>query len=347
MKSSFLLIILAIIILVFVFVIFIFETISSTQNDSQNMINQNNLEKYSNALVDIPEYYNNCSDSKFVILTTDRHLFQNCALSKNITEMGAEKLEFELKPELSLLYSELEPKNNTVVVFPTFTLSAYSEPGFYTFYRGDCDQEFHGTLFRDDDCLTVNIKNDFDGNYNTSDSGFKILNLLNYNFITDIDVDKNPSILNSYDTVILLHNEYVTKTEFDAITSHPNVVYLYPNALYAEISVDYENNTITLIRGHNYPEVTITNGFDWIFDNTHPMEYDNSCMPWYFYEIDNGVMLSCYPENVLLTDAFLLKALTEINNSMWWNVYQKIYDKNVSDDEKDIFLEFFKLVPKK
>ncbi len=64
-------------------------------------------------------------------------------------------------------------------------------------------------------------------------------------------------------------------------------------------------------------------------------------------EIDNGVMLSCYPENVLLTDAFLLKALTEINNSMWWNVYQKIYDKNVPDDEKDIFLEFFKLVPKK
>ena len=347
MKSSFLLIILAIIILVFVFVIFSFETISSTQNDSQNMINQNNLEKYSNTLVDIPEYYNNCSDSKFVNLTTDRHLFQNCALSKNITEMGAEKLEFELKPELSLLYSELEPKNNTVVIFPIFTLSAYSEPGFYTFYRGDCDQEFHGTLFRDDDCLTVNIKNDFDGNYNTSDSGFKILNLLNYNFITDIDVDKNPSILNSYDTVILLHNEYVTKIEFDAITSHPNVVYLYPNALYAEISVDYENNTITLIRGHNYPEVTITNGFDWIFDNTHPMEYDNSCMPWYFYKIDNGVMLSCYPENALLTDAFLLKALTEINNSMWWNVYQKIDDKNVPDDEKDIFLEFFKLVPKK
>jgi hypothetical protein len=328
--------------------VFSFEIISFTpKNDSQNMINQNNLEKKSDPLVDILEYNNNCSDPQFVTLTTDRHLFQNCALSKNITEMGAKKLEFELKSELSPLYSELEPKDNVIVVFPTFTLSAYSEPGFYTFYRGDCDQEFHGVLFRDDDCLTVNIRTDFDGSYNTSDSGFKILNILNYNFITDIDIDKNPSILNSYDTVILLHNEYVTKTEFDAITSHPNVVYLYPNALYAEVSVDYENNTMTLIRGHNYPEITITNGFDWVFDNTHPMEYDNSCMPWYFYEIDNGLMLSCYPENVLLTDAFLLKALAEIDNPMWWNIYQKIDDKTVNEEEEDIFLEFFKLVPKK
>ena len=42
----------------------------------------------------------------------------------------------------------------------------------------------------------------------------------------------------------MLHNEYVTRPMFDAITSHPNVIYLYPNALYAEIEVNYidENN---------------------------------------------------------------------------------------------------------
>ena len=45
----------------------------------------------------------------------------------------------------------------------------------------------------------------------------------------------------------MLHNEYVTQAMFDAITNHPNVIYLYPNALYAEIEVDYENNLITLI----------------------------------------------------------------------------------------------------
>ena len=75
----------------------------------------------------------------------------------------------------------------------------------------------------------------------------------------------------------MLHNEYVTRTMFDAITNHPNVLYLYPNALYAEIEVDYIDETITLIRGHNYPEPEITNGFDWEFDNTHPYEFDSEC----------------------------------------------------------------------
>ena len=319
---------------------------TSETNSHESPINQVSISAIQ-MIEEIHKYEFDCDDTTLVNLTTERHLFQMCAFPNNLTELGAKKLEFELKPELFSLYLELQSKNNTIVVFPTFTLSAYSEPGFYTFFRGECDQEFHGVLFRDDDCLTVNIKNDFEGDYNTSDTGFKILNLLNYNFITDIDIDKNPSILDNYDTVILLHNEYVTKNEFNAITAHPNVVYLYPNALYAEVSVDYEKNTLTLVRGHNYPQTTITNGFDWVFDNTHPMEFDNSCMPWYFYEIDNGLMLSCYPENVLKTDAFLLKALAEIDNPIWWNVYQKISDNNVSIEEKEEYLNFFKLVPKK
>ena len=320
---------------------------STSELDYQDSKNNSIVNTDIKLLKKVPKYEADCSDNKFINLTTERDLFQNCALADDLTELGAKKLDFQLKPELFSLYSELQPKNNVVVVFPTFTLSAYSEPGFYTFYRGECDQEFHGTLFRDEDCLTVNIKNNFEGNYNTSDTGFKILNLLNYNFITDIDIDKNPSILDSYDVVILLHNEYVTRTEFNAITSHQNVVYLYPNALYAEVSVDYEKNTITLVRGHNYPEITIRNGFDWIHDNTHPMEYDNSCMPWYFYKINNGLMLSCYPENILLSDAFLLKALVEIDDPSWWNVYEKIIDNNISEEEKELYLDFFKLVPKK
>ena len=87
---------------------------------------------------------------------------------------------------------------------------------------------------------------------------------------------------------------------FDAITNHPNVIYLYPNALYAEIEVDYVDETITLIRGHNYPEPQITNGFDWEFDNTHPYEYDSLCADMKFYQIENGWMTNCYPENFFL-----------------------------------------------
>ena len=83
----------------------------------------------------------------------------------------------------------------------------------------------------------------------------------------------------------MLHNEYVTEKEFDAITNYPKVVYLYPNALYAKVISNYDNNTITLIRGHEYPSPQIGNGFDWKFDNS-VLEYDNSCADWKFNEID-------------------------------------------------------------
>ena len=98
-------------------------------------------------------------------------------------------------------------------------------------------------------------------------------------------------------------NEYVTRTMFDAITNHPNVIYLYPNALYAEIEVNYIDETITLIRGHNYPEPEITNGFDWEFDNTHPYEYDSECKIIEIYKIKNGWMTTCYPENIFLKNS--------------------------------------------
>jgi len=138
---------------------------------------------------------------------------------------------------------------------------------------------------------------------------------LGYPTITDADIDRNPSILQQFDKVIMLHNEYVTRTMFDAITNHPNVIYLYPNALYAEIEVNYIDETITLIRGHNYPEPEITNGFDWEFDNTHPFEYDTECADMKMYQIKNGWMTNCYPENVFLKNSHpmvLLKAIKDL-----------------------------------
>ena len=186
------------------------------------------------------------------------------------------------------------------VVSPIFTDSAYDRFGFYDYYRGDCDS-----------CTTTTIS---DGvlDYNSSVYGYQLLTLLGYSPITDIDIDKNPSILKKYDKIIMLHNEYVTRAMFDAITSHPKVIYLYPNALYAEIEVDYDNNTITLIRGHNYPEKEISNGFDWEFDNTHPFEYDNNCEQMLFYPIDNGWMSNCYPEKILPASPIIFQTLKDL-----------------------------------
>jgi hypothetical protein len=210
--------------------------------------------------------------------------------------------EFELKPELADLYDEIGVTNhpqNTIVINPVFTAMAYSDHGFYSYYRGECDTS----------CLTVKIADD-PLSYHSSENGIKILKLLGYSFITDIDVDKNPNILSKYDKVILLHNEYVTKKEFDAITSHPNVIYLYPNSLFAEIKADYDANTITLIRGHSYPDKEIANGFGWKFDNTN-YEADNECKDMFFYKIDNGYMLNCYPVGMIYKGKLLLKQIKD------------------------------------
>lgn len=207
-------------------------------------------------------------------------------------------IQFEKRENQTENYKKLIPSQKSAVIIPIFTSSAYYEPGFYTYYRGQCDTQ----------CLTTKIKFLYSYGYSGSANAIKVLKLLGYETITDIDVDKNPKILAKYKKIIVLHNEYVTQKEFDAITKHPNAVYLYPNALYAKISVDYKDNTITLIRGHGYPKQGIGNGFDWKLDNSS-LEYDIKCKNWKFNKIPNGKMLNCYPEHVIMEDFRLLQAI--------------------------------------
>ena len=209
-------------------------------------------------------------------------------------------VKFELNPENNKLYEKLnyESDGNAVVIFPIFTAAAYTEPGFYTYYRGECDEQ----------CITVRVQDGYPSDFTSSGNGFQVLTLLGYEIISDIDVDKNPDILKNYDKVILLHNEYVSKKEFTAITNHPNVLYLYPNALYAE--VDYDNNSITLLRGHSFPELEIVNGFDWKSDNSF-LEYDTNCNEMGFDRIHNGWMLNCYPEEAIHKSKVLLEMIKE------------------------------------
>jgi len=219
-------------------------------------------------------------------------VYGNCMM--NGGEQVWETLLLGLNPNKLDMYNTVAVWNDpqkTVVVYPYFTSVAYAEPGFYTYFRGECD-----------DCTTTKFAPPLPL-YTSSGMGHQALTLLGYTSITDVEIDKNPGILQQYDKVIMLHNEYVTRTMFDAITSHPNVIYLYPNALYAEIEVNYIDETITLIRGHNYPESEIANGFDWEFDNTHPYEFDSKCQTIDIYKIKNGWMTTCYPENVFLRDS--------------------------------------------
>ncbi len=210
-------------------------------------------------------------------------------------------LNMTLRPEMYDTYKKIgfpEKSKKIVFVYPIFTQAAYNRKGFYSYYKNSCDTK----------CLTVNIPTKFHNTYTASGTSSLVLKLLNYSNITDIEVDKNPDILKKYDKIIILHNEYVTKKEFDAITQHPNVVYLYPNALYAEVMTDYNKNTITLVRGHGYPYKNMSNGFNWKYDNSK-FEYDVKCENWKFFQVGNGKMLNCYPEIAMSSDQSLLAAI--------------------------------------
>ena len=199
----------------------------------------------------------------------------------------------EFKKEHLKVTESLKPNDSTVVIYPIFTSATYKEPGFYTYFRGECDES----------CIVDLSFENPEIKYTSSGMTTQILYLLGYEFVTDIDVDKNPQILKNYDTVIVLHNEYVTKKMFDAISTHPNLIYLFPNALYAEIDVNYDDNTMTLIRGHNYPELSITNGFDYeIEEKFHNYEYDSECLDWEFIEFENGFHLNCYPDGIIFNE---------------------------------------------
>jgi hypothetical protein len=198
----------------------------------------------------------------------------------------------------------LKPNDGTVVIYPIFTSAAYHEPGFYTYFRGDCDES----------CITDIPFENPEFKYTSSGLTAQILYHVGYDFLTEIEVDKNPELLQNYDTVILLHNEYLTKKAFDAISSHPNLIFLFPNALYAEIDVNYDDNTMTLIRGHQYPPIERpANGFDYAIEQEfHNYEYDTNCLEWEFIEIENGFHLNCYPDGVIHQNLEILLKMKEI-----------------------------------
>ena len=193
-----------------------------------------------------------------------------------------------------------------LVVMPLLTANAYKNGGFYDYYNGTCDEK----------CLTVDIDTDIHYKYTSSHNSVVRFAALSANRLSDYTLSQDPSILYSYDTIVVLHSEYVPRNVFDALQKHPNVIYLYPNALYAEVEI--ADGEMTLIRGHGYPTPDIHNGFNWEHDNTHPYEYDTGCTDLEFYNIPNGKMLNCYPENFVLNNTSLFEFIKKeaINNKI-------------------------------
>lgn len=198
----------------------------------------------------------------------------------------------------------------TVIVFPFFTQKAYEKGGFYDYFNGTCKT-----------CDTISLRPVVSNStYTTGLSGFEYLTQLHYPFITDLTVDQHPEILNDYDKIILLHNEYVTKKEFDAISKHNNVVYLYPNSLYVEVSVNYNDWTMKLVKGHGYdntktPPYSIKtgiasgNGFGYVTSSKY--EYDMNCKNYKWEQMPNGITPTCWPEFLIKADRNVLQVIKD------------------------------------
>lgn len=240
------------------------------------------------------------------------------AISYNQQFIEANKIYFPrpLSDDDLKIYSNND--NNVVLVFPDLTNSAYQDQGFYP---------HNGTLETYPLHDTIKLIPAINATYLTGQSGFLYLTQLRYPHITDTMIDQHPEILKQYDKVILLHNEYMTKTEFDAISSHKNVIYLYPNSAYAEVTVDYKNWTMSLVKGHGYPTRDIMNGFGYV-TSSHG-EYDMNCKNYKWIEMPNGMQISCWPEFLIKADRSILQTIKDFPHHTP-NLISQIQDTNMT-----------------
>ena len=209
--------------------------------------------------------------------------------------------------------------DSVLIIYPGMTEIAYVPNSFYSFYKGECD-----------DCKTHSLKVQKGNRYNLGMNGHDFF-FQSYYDINDLDIQRLPPLLYKYDSIILLHNEYVTQKVFDEITNHPNVIYLYPNSLYGKVEISFEKQEMTLVRGHGYPSPEIGNGFDWKDDNT-PQEKDCEIGKWHFHNVTNGIQLDCYPENIINHD----KELQDY-------IYKYLQDSKTSRQTQKLIPEFEKL----
>ena len=261
--------------------------------------NSNKFSIYIEKLVDTHPHQ---LDSPFPFINFHGSINDVNRMQQDLEPLGSLRVTLN-ESEKEFLVDLLKPNSNSVVIYPIFTSAAYSEPGFYTYYSDDCDES----------CVTDLSFDTPEFKFTSSGMTAQILYHVGYTFLTDAEVDKNPEILQNYDTVILLHNEYVTKKAFDAISNHSNLIFLFPNALYAEVTANHDDDTITLIRGHGYPDLSIKNGFNYeIEEKFHDYEYDTDCLDWEFLEIENGYHLNCYPDAIIHKNLEILVKMKEL-----------------------------------
>ncbi len=151
------------------------------------------------------------------------------------------------------------------VVMPTFTAAAYDH-SFYLFYNKYINVSRGVNITTDLNLLSSKVTNE----PSLRASGFAMLYLLgnlkwirpesNIAFLTDQDVDAGSIFQvngnNTYDVIILGHQEYVTNREYHNLKQFVGgggtMIILDGNVFYAEVKYDINTDTITLVKGHSW-----------------------------------------------------------------------------------------------
>ena len=172
-------------------------------------------------------------------------------------------------------------------VLPTFTYAAYQLNGFYNFYSKHLDAKYGANITTDLNLLTVKIPHgpfvlhnqkpgdkpgikEQDDYFKTlmAHVGSRGLNPIKISNITDKEVNDglifshrsnvsgSNNDTNAYDILFLFHQEYATQAMYDNlkrfVENGGTIVFNDGNILTTEVRYDRSNDTVTLLRGHNW-----------------------------------------------------------------------------------------------
>jgi hypothetical protein len=158
-----------------------------------------------------------------------------------------------------------ESKEKTRIAFVqnTFTESAYSENGFYTFYKQykliPKGEAITTNLYM----LTTPVPSEAAEEYIFPLSREIKKTVLNSNLVNLVDEDIHEGRIfnylnktNAFDVLILFHEEYVTQDMYDNFRKFVNdggtIIFMDGNVFIAEVDYNKINHSITLVRGHGW-----------------------------------------------------------------------------------------------
>jgi hypothetical protein len=153
-------------------------------------------------------------------------------------------------------------------VLPTFTMTAYGENAFYTFFKKYSPIKENEFVTSDIDSLSailLNSEESFNHNkafglHHLTDYTSFLLPNADLTYLADQDIHNGLIFAqdnsNLYDILILGHSEYVTQQEYNNfkkfVENGGTIILFDANTFYTEIDYDPINNKISLVKGHSW-----------------------------------------------------------------------------------------------